>query len=191
MGETRVCPFADQHRKRHGRQFLSVLPRRLRAAALLQTCRRKLTGLERCMTIDPQACTKTVKGYGELTTVTSSLDKSTYSLEVEHSFNRTVTALFPFSAVWLEQATRSFHGDGRRTFSVRSRRRCTAPGRSVHSTFQRFFSIEVLCLSLESPDLQCKTGKIQLQVIPKFVVGVCKRNQAMQWRSRKELQMSS
>ena len=127
MGETRVRPFADQHRKRHGRQFLSVLPRRLRAAALLQRCRRKLTGLERCMTIDPQACTKTVKGYGELTT--SSLDKSTFPLEVEHSFNRTVTALFPFSAVWLEQATRSFHGDGRRTFSVRSRRRCTAPGR--------------------------------------------------------------
>ena len=64
-------------------------------------CRRKLTGLEveRCMMIDPQAapCTKTVKGYEELTT--SSLDKSTFSLEVERSFNRTVTALFPFSHV--------------------------------------------------------------------------------------------
>ena len=45
------------------------------------------------------------------------------------TFNRTVTALFPFSDVWLEQATRSFYGDGRRTFSVRSLRRCTAPGR--------------------------------------------------------------
>ena len=43
-----------------------------------------------------QACTKTVNGYGELTT--SILDKSTFSLEVERSIAR-VTALFPFSDV--------------------------------------------------------------------------------------------
>ena len=60
-------------------------------------CRRKLTSLERGMTIDPPGSTKTVKAYEELTT--SSLDKSTFSLEVERSFNRTVTALFPFSDV--------------------------------------------------------------------------------------------
>ena len=32
----------------------------------------------------------------------------------------------------------------------------TAPGLLVHSNFQRVFSIEVPCLSLESPSLHCK-----------------------------------
>ena len=57
----------------------------------------------------------------------------------------------------------------------------------------------MLCLSLKTPGLHCnkkkkekqKKGKIQLQAIPKFAVGVCNRNQAMQWRSREELQRSS
>ena len=58
-------------------------------------CRHKLTGLERGMTIDPNlACTKTVNGYEELTT--SSLDKSTFSLEVERSIARSLLCfLFP------------------------------------------------------------------------------------------------
>ena len=36
-----------------------------------------------------------------------------------------------------------------------------------------------------------REGKTQLQAIPKFAVGVCNRNQAMQWRSPEELQRSS
>ena len=40
------------------------------------------------------ASMKTVKGYEML--ATSSLEKSTLSLEVERSFNRAVTSLFPF-----------------------------------------------------------------------------------------------
>ena len=65
------------------------------------------------------ASTKTVKGYEML--ATSSLDKSTLSLEVEPSFNRAITSLFPFFDVWLEQAAGGFHGNGRQSFSVRSR----------------------------------------------------------------------
>ena len=98
------------------------------------------------------ACTKSVKGYEML--ATSSLDKSTLSLEVERSFNRALTSLFPFFNVCLEQATRGFYGNGWRSFWVRSRQRYWAI--IVHSNFQRVFSIEVPCLSLESPSLHCK-----------------------------------
>ena len=58
------------------------------------------------------ACTKSVKGYEKfLMLATSSLDKSTLSLEVERSFNRALTSLFPFFNVCLEQATRGFYGN--------------------------------------------------------------------------------
>ena len=39
----------------------------------------------------------------------------------------------------------------------------TAPGLLVHSNFQRVFSIEVPCLSLESPILHCKKGKFNFK----------------------------
>ena len=58
----------------------------------------------------------------------------------------------------------------------------TVPGLLVPSNFQRVFSIEVPCLSLESPSLHCKKGRFKLQAIPKFAVGVCNRKHAMQRR---------
>ena len=69
------------------------------------------------------ASTRTVKGYEKL--VTLGLNKSILSLEVERSFNHVhsfvQSSLIPFFEVWSEQTTCSFHNDGQRSFSVRSR----------------------------------------------------------------------
>ena len=77
----------------------SFCPRCRGSSFRQRCCRYKLTGLEQCMKIDiikfaAYANMKTVKRYEML--VTSSLEKSTLSLEVERSFNRAVTFLFPF-----------------------------------------------------------------------------------------------
>ena len=81
--------------------------------------------------------TKRVKGYEKL--VTLGLDKSILSLEVERSFNHVhsfiQSSLFPYIEVWSEQTTCSFHNDGRRSFSVRSRHRAWTIGSFKFSAF--------------------------------------------------------
>ena len=124
------------------------------------------------------ASTKSVKGYKMLATL--SLDKSNLSLEVKRSFNLAVTSLFPFFNVWLEQATRGFYGNGRRSFCMSS---ISLP--RLDYWFILIFSVSSLskCLAFPSyhPCLHCEKGKIQLQAIPNFAVGVCNRKQGMQY----------
>ena len=120
-------------------------------------CRHKLTGLlEQCMTNDPQACSLCQHENREGVRNASDFESRQEhpSFEVERSFNRALTSLFPFFNGCLEQATRCFYGNGRRSFWARSRQ--LASMNIVHSSFQRVFSIEMPCLSLESPALHCK-----------------------------------
>ena len=177
---------AHQHRKRHATQLLFTLSQRLCSAALLET----QADRPRTVHDDRSSCSLCQHEIRE-----GVRNASDFESPQEHPGPLAggwtfVQSRCHFFVSFLQCLIRAGNSWLLRQWSTIMILSSISPprlhGLFVHSNFQRVSSIEVPCLSLESPSLHCKKGKTQLQAIPKFAVGAsCNRKQAMQWRSRK------
>ena len=133
MGEasewgSRPLRFTDQPQRVTEHSFCPHF-RRGSVRVQRRCCRCKLVGLERCTAIDRQACSLRQQENSEGVRKASDFgSRQEHSLAGGWVFVQSRSFVFsvffiPFFEVWSEQTTCSFHNDGRRSFSVRSRHR--------------------------------------------------------------------